>query len=134
MISDSELEIRKFKMFADKADSEAKVIELCKKYLAHKGVDVDKIADQWAIKSLEPAKVETKYIGPGIKMYRLVKIDRMELQQGYPPEILAEARAKAAQQLLRDLLEEGYVKFHSQENYNEDRTEIIAQIHVTKDP
>ena len=133
MISDSEIEVRKFKMYADKVDTEAKVVDLCKKFLKYKGIDVDKITDEWAIKSLEPPKVEKHYIGPGNKIYRMVKIDRRELQQGYPPEILADAKARAAHQLLRDLLAEGYMKFTTQENFYENRVEIIAQIHVSKE-
>lgn len=132
LISDSELEIRKFKMFADKVDTEAKVIDLCKKYLKHKGIDVDQMTTDWANKKLEQPKIEKHYIGPGNNIYKTIKIDRRDLLQGYPPEIIADAKIKVAQHLLRDLIDEGYLKFDTNENFYEDRTEIVARIHVFK--
>ena len=132
LISDSELEIRKFKMFADKVDTEAKVIDLCKKYLKHKGIDVDQMTTDWANKKLELPKIEKHYVGPGNTIHRVIKIDRRDLLQGYPPEVIADAKIKVAQQMLRDLIEEGYLKFDTNENFYEDRTEIIAHIHVFK--
>ena len=41
IVDDNALETKKFQMYAEKADTEAKRIELCKKYLQSKGIKLD---------------------------------------------------------------------------------------------
>lgn len=52
-VYDQELETKKFKMYAETADTPERRIELCKKYLKAKGIDVDailahKVSDTWS--------------------------------------------------------------------------------------
>jgi hypothetical protein len=61
--SEDDIQLRKFKMFAENIETTEKAVELCKKFLKHKGWDVDDIIKKSLVRDLEPPKIEKHYVG-----------------------------------------------------------------------
>lgn len=59
IVAENEIAIKKFKMFAEKADSEKDLVNLCRKYLKHKGIDIDTPL----LNHFEPKEPQRIYVG-----------------------------------------------------------------------
>jgi len=116
IVPESEVEIKKFKMFAEKADSEQKIIELCKKYLKHKGIDVDEAFDKMAVMQSVPAQVQKIYVGQGdLKhVHARMMIDEMVHPTLSKIEMGVLLRKELAQRITYELMKGEHIKFEEQ--------------------
>lgn len=136
IVDDVDVEIQKFKMFAEKADSEAKVIELCKKYLKHKGIDVDHAAAarDYLASQIVPPTIEKQYVGLRDlnKLEATVSIDWDRLEDG-GPEIRIQYQKRLIDQLVHELVKADAIKFHEYKNFSSYQQVMMAQLFVYRD-
>jgi len=141
IVDDSEVAVKKFKMFAEKVDSEAKVVELCKKYLKHKGIDIDALNNTVSKVLLEqqtaPAKVETVYVNPNdlhILKYGST-IDNGQLDRLDPAmkqQMIADTKRRMVDNMIYELVQKDLVKFESYQDYACDQMRIYGYLKVWK--
>lgn len=114
LASDDEIELRKFKMFAENVATTDKAIELCKKFLKHKGWDIDDIIKKSLVRDLEPVKVEKHYVGLKdlIRCQAYVAIDDMNyLQNLSPVEIESRARQMVVDKITYEIVKNDAFRF-----------------------
>lgn len=132
IVGDAEVEMKKFKMFAEKADSEAKIMELCKKYLKHKGVDVDKgFADHF--KPLEPQKI---YVGMKdiISVHGQHTVDGWDMSALQSSEQMIHARKYVVDKILYEIVKNDMILFESYKDISTYQTIVRGKLNVWKDP
>jgi hypothetical protein len=136
IVEDSEVEIKKFKMYAEKADSEAKIVDLCKKYLKHKGIDVDAgFADYF-----KPKEPERIYVG----MTDIIKINAETVVDGVDRGVDRSARQTSDQmmfarksvidKIVYDVIRNDMIKFNTYEKMDTWQTIVHGRLNVWKDP
>ena len=132
IVEDSEVEIKKFKMYAEKADSEAKIVDLCKKYLKHKGIDTDAPL----VNHFKPREPERIYVG----MTDIIKINAETVFDGFDrsfrqtSEDMMYARKNIVDQIVYDIIRNDLVKFNTYEKMDTRQTIVHGRLNVWKDP
>jgi hypothetical protein len=132
IVNDAEVEIKKFKMFAEKADSEAKIMELCKKYLKHKGVDVDRgFADHF--KPQEPQKI---YVGMKdiISVHGQHTVDGWDMSALQSSEQMIHARKYVIDKILYEIVKNDMILFETYKDMPAYQTIVRGKLNVWKDP
>lgn len=132
IVDDAEVEIKKFKMFAEKADSEAKIMELCKKYLKHKGIDVDRgFADHF--KPQEPQKI---YVGMKdiISVNAQTRVDGWDMSTRQTSDEVMYARKYITDQITYQLVKNDMILFETYKDMPTYQTVVHGKLNVWKDP
>lgn len=130
IVEDREVEIKKFKMFADKVNTEAQIVDLCKKYLKHKGIDVDNAAAMNAAlaSQIAPPRIETRYVGAGdlIEAHGQYAIDDYSIRS-IADDVEAQVQAKKyiMQNIMQEVVRTDTVKFDQYKDYN--RAQLIVR-------
>lgn len=139
IVDDKDVEIKKFKMYAENADSEQKIVELCKKYLKHKGIDVDHsaAARDFLASQIAPPKIETVYANPNDihVLKHVATIDRYLLDQKDPNEklqVIAAHQKRMVDAMAFELVSYNLVKFETYQDYACDQTRLYGYLKVWK--
>jgi hypothetical protein len=132
IVEDSEVEIKKFKMYAEKADSEAKIIDLCKKYLKHKGIDTDAAL----VNHFKPREPERIYVGMTdiIKINAETIVDGVDRSARQSSEEFMYARKSVIDKIVYDIVRSDLIKFNSYEKMDTWQTIVHGRLNVWKDP
>lgn len=134
IVNDTDIEIKKFKMFAEKADSEQKIVELCKKYLKHKGIDVDHTAA--FIEHLTPREPMKIYVGMTDihTINSRFTIDGIDMSASQMSDQMMYARKHVLENITVELLKANLVEFNFYKRMDTYQTELNARLHVWRDP
>ena len=132
IVEDVDIEIRKFKMFAENADSEAKIMELCKKYLKHKGVDVDKGFSDY-FKPQEPQKI---YVGMKdiISVNAQTRVDDWDMSIRKTSNGIMYARKYIVDEITHQLVQNDMILFETYKDMPASQTIIHGKLNVWKEP
>jgi hypothetical protein len=132
MFDDNLIETKKFQMYADKADTEAKRIELCTKYLKSK--DALPKPPMPPIPYYDPVIDDKKfYVGPDT--YHTVKaetsVDMLDYERD-PVGLDGYLKVQLCRELTDRMLRDGMVTFHPTTDMYSHRYRIVATIDVVK--
>jgi hypothetical protein len=132
IVEDSEVEIKKFKMYAEKADSEAKIVDLCKKYLKHKGINTDSDF----VNLFRPKEPERIYVGMTdiIKINAETVVDGVDRSARQSGEEFMYARKSVIDKIVYDVIRNDVIKFNTYEKMDTYQTIIHGRLNVWKDP
>jgi hypothetical protein len=132
IVEDSEVEIKKFKMYAEKADSEAKIVDLCKKYLKHKGIDTDATL----VNHFKPREPERIYVGMTdiIKINAETVVDGVDRSARQTSEDMMYARKSVIDKIVYDIIRNDLIKFNMYEKMDTWQTIVHGRLNVWKDP
>lgn len=114
IVDDSEVEIKKFKMFAEKLETESQIIDLCKKYLKHKGVDVDNTAALSEI--FRPKEPEKIYVGMSdiVKVQGRFKLNEYDFRDTqHKLDSIAYASKYVVDEITHQLVKENMIEFET---------------------
>lgn len=136
IIDESEVEIKKFKMFAEKADSEQKIVELCKKYLKHKGIDTDAIENRILLESLRPKEPQRIYVGkPDIHTVNSrFTVDGFDMSVTQSSDQMIYARKCILENITMEMFKSDLIEFETFKKMDTYQTIINGRVHVWKDP
>ena len=122
--------IKKFKMFAEKADTEQKIIDLCKKYLKHKGIDTDAPL----VNHFKPQ--EPKIIHVGINditsVYGQISVDGFDVSDY--GEKMAHSRKYVIDKILYEIVKNDMILFETYKDMPNYQTIIRGKLNVWKEP
>ena len=136
IVSDNDLETKKFIMYAEKADTEKKRIELCKKYLASKGLDVNA--------AIEKSILEKSFAVPKVEPIIVNRNDIEFLEQGVGIDIdqysdptrkmavLIEAKKALVQDITHTIIQKNLIKFDEWKDPMVWQTKIRARVGIWK--
>ena len=132
IVEDGEVEIKKFKMYAEKADSEAKIIDLCKKYLKHKGIDTDSAP----VNHFKPREPERIYVGMTdiIKINAETVVDGVDRSARQTSDQMMYARKSVIDKIVYDIIRNDLIKFNMYEKMDTWQTIVHGRLNVWKDP
>jgi len=132
IVEDSEVEIKKFKMYAEKADSEAKIVDLCKKYLKHKGIDTDAPL----VNHFKPREPERIYVGMTdiIKINAETIVDGVDRSARQTSEDMMYARKSVIDKIVYDIIRNDLIKFNMYGKMDTWQTIVHGRLNVWKDP
>ncbi len=136
MIDESEVKIRKFKMFADKATTETQLVDLCKKYLKHKGIDAEVSKNVSLEELLKPPKIETHYVGiPDLtSVHGMYTIDRMNiLSATEEKQVQTYARKCVTENIMHELVRNDVIKFEILKDHSCDHITVRGKLLVYKE-
>ena len=140
IVEDVDIEIKKFKMYAEKADSEKKIVDLCKKYLKHKGIDVDGTIDE-AMKSAlaaatQPPKVEQRYVGiPDlIRCQAKVVIDDRHDHGANAFDYRMHLKKQLAELIMHEVIKSDAIVFEQAKDPANWQDVIYASLSIYRDP
>ena len=132
IVEDSEIEIRKFKMGVENADSDKKIVDLCKKYLKYKGIDTDAgFADHF-----KPREPERIYVGMTdiIKINAQTIVDGVDRSSRQSSEEFMYARKSVIDKIVYDIIRNDLIKFSTYENMDTWQTFVHGRLNVWKEP
>jgi hypothetical protein len=130
MFDDNLIETKKFQMYADKADTEAKRIELCTKYLKSKDA-----LPKPPMPPIEyrPDRDDWRYVGPDL--YHRIKVstemDMLDFEQNRS-DAYNHMRVSLANEIKTELIRENLIVFHPVTEPYEHRFRLLATIDVVK--
>ena len=134
IIDESEVEIKKFKMFAENANTEKQVIDLCKKYLKHKGIDIDvNAAYAEMFKPKEPEKI---YVGLTdiIRVQGQVSLDEYSFRDPtHEMDCMIHARKHIVENITHELVKSDMIEFVSFKDIARYQTVVRGNLNVYKD-
>lgn len=130
IVEDRDLAIKKFKMYAEKVDNETQIIDLCKKYLKHKSIDVD----SGFAEHFKPKIPERIYVGMTdiIPVRGEIKIDDMALQQS--TQEMMYAKKYVIDQITHQIVRDDMITFQSFKKIDTYQTIIQGKLNVYKEP
>ena len=132
IVEDVDIEIKKFKMFAEKADSESKIIDLCKKYLKHKGIDTDApLVNHF--KPQEPLKI---YIGIKdiISVHGQHIVDGWDMSALQTSEQMIHAKKYVIDKILYEIVQNDMILFDTYKDMARYQTIVKGKLNVWKEP
>lgn len=131
IVQDTDVEIKKFKMYAEKADSEQKIMELCKKYLKHKGIDTDAPLVNY-FKPQEPKKI---YVGMMdiIKVEAQTKVDGIDRSPMQTSQEILYAKKNVIEQITHQLVRDEMIKFDTYQMMDTYQTIVQGKLNVLKE-
>lgn len=127
MIDEKQIETVKFKTYAEKADTEEKRIELCRKYLQHKGMIV---IVNTAKPDFTPKLQDTKGIH---RVCARQAVDMYVIEQ-VGPEFYNQMRQNCVRLLSEELLKAKLIHFDDRKDFGDDKFVTTATLLVWKDP
>jgi hypothetical protein len=130
---DGMLETKKFQMYAEKADTEEKRIELCKKYLKHKGMDPDKPGPMGPIGEYIATTHDTGLIRRLSNRIVVDAIDVEQLRGQMGPLMEVELKRKCADGIMETVMREGYIRFSTSRDMSRDQYIVNAELFVWRD-
>ena len=130
IVDETEVEIKKFKMFAEKANSEKQIIDLCKKYLKHKGIDTDAPL----VNHFKPQ--EPKIIHVGINditsVYGQISVDGFDVSDY--GEKMTHSRKYVIDKILYEIVKNDMILFETYKDMPNYQTIIRGKLNVWKEP
>lgn len=135
IVEDVDIEIKKFKMYAERADSEAKIVELCKKYLKHKGID----ADAPFVNHFKPQEPQKIYIGINdiVSVKAQYKVDGFDMTLSRSNQEMTEmmyARKYVVDQITHQLILDDLILFDTYKHMPTYQTIVQGKLNVWKEP
>lgn len=137
IVDDSEIAVKKFKMFADKVNNEAQIVDLCKKYLKHKGIDVDNTATMNAAlaSQIAPPRIEKVFVGASdlIETYGRYEIDDLMIRSIQDSvEAQTQAKMHIAKLIMSEVVKSDAIKFDQYKDYNYGKLVVQGKLVVYK--
>jgi len=132
IVEDNVLETKKFQMYAEKADTEIKRIELCKKYLKAKGIDTDApLVNHF--KPQEPKKI---YVGMNdiIPLNAEMRVDGWDMSARQTSDEMIHARKYVIDKILYEIVREDMIRFETYKDMPTYQTIIRGKLNVWKEP
>ncbi len=128
IVEDSEVAIKKFKMFADKAKTDRELVELCRKYLKHKGV----ILDQPDPVTFMPQEPKTVYVGTS----DIVRVHGQFICDGFDMAAhqIQYARRFVVENVVRELTEQNLIDIQSFRKMDTYQTVVRGTLHAWRKP
>lgn len=126
IVDDNALETKKFQMYAEKADTEAKRIELCKKYLDSKGIKTDAYLPAPIPEMIVINKQDVEFLS-----YRLEIDDNMYYQNATNNmEMERHIRKNIADNLSYEMLVRQMITFDTYKDYARMQTIINGKVGI----
>ena len=132
IVEDVDIEIKKFKMFAEKADSESKIIDLCKKYLKHKGIDTDAPL----VNHFKPQEPQKIYVGMKdiVSVHGQYTVDGCDMSALQTGEKMIYARKYVVDQITHQLILDDLILFDTYKDMPTYQTIDQGKLNVWKEP
>jgi hypothetical protein len=132
IVEDVDIEIKKFKMFAEKADSESKIIDLCKKYLKHKGIDTDAPL----VNHFKPQEPQKIYVGMKdiVSVHGQYTVDGCDMSALQTGEKMIYARKYVVDQITHQLILDDLILFDTYKDMPTYQTIVQGKLNVWKEP
>jgi hypothetical protein len=132
IVEDNEVEIRKFKMCVENADSDKKIVDLCKKYLKHKGI----VTDAAPLNHFKPREPERIYVGMTdiIKINAETIVDGVDRSARQSGEEFMYARKSVIDKIVYDIIRNDLIKFSTYEKMDTWQTIVHGRLNVWKEP
>ena len=132
IVEDVDIEIKKFKMFAEKADSESKIIDLCKKYLKHKGIDTDAPL----VNHFKPREPERIYVGMKdiVSVHGRVTVDGWDMSAMQTSDQMMQARKYVIDEILYEIVKNDMIEFNTYKDMPTYQTIVQGKLNVWKEP
>lgn len=128
IVDDKEIEIKKFKMFAENVNSEQKIIELCKKYLKHKGIDIDTNA---FVPPPPPQQIFINKEDVEFISYKMKIDDNMFFQNTMARmEMEAAIRKNIVESIMHELVMRNLIKFDTLKDHMNCQTMVNGKIGI----
>lgn len=121
---DNALETQKFKKYAETADTEERRIELCKKYLKSKGIDVDLLERQ-----TKAHEYVASFRNPLLKRLTATRTVDLDLMQDHS-RIKAGVYRDISQYMADELLNQGLIRFNDYTDQVLYRWNVRAELDV----
>lgn len=130
IVEEKEVEIKKFKMFAEKADSEKQIIDLCKKYLKHKGIDTDSPL----VNHFKPQEPRIIHVGMNdiVSVYGQVSVDGLDVPD-YGEKML-HSRKYVIDKIVYELVSNDMILFETYKDMPNYQTILRGKLNVWKEP
>lgn len=127
MIDEKHIETVKFQTYAEKADTEEKRIELCRKYLQHKGmIVIENKPKPETIATFQDTKgIRRVCARQSVDMYKVEKIG---------PEFYHHMRQNCVKLISEELVKADLIKFDHNKSFSDDMFVTTATLFVWKDP
>lgn len=132
IVDDKEVEIKKFKMFAENVDSEQKIIELCKKYLKHKGIDIDTPL----VNHFKPQEPQKIYVGMNdiVSVCGQVTVDGWDMSPLQTSDEMIHARKYVIDKILYEIVQHDMILFDTYKDMPNYQTIVRGKLNVWKEP
>lgn len=132
IVDESEVAVKKFKMFAEKTKSERDVIDLCKKYLRHKGIDVDTSLESHFASKM-PEKI---YVGMNdmVHVHGQFTLDGYNMSQNQTSQEVAYAKKYVIDNIVHELIKSNLIDFQSFRKMDTFQTVVRGSLHAWKNP
>ena len=132
IVEDVDIEIKKFKMYAERADSESKIIDLCKKYLKHKGVDTDASF----VNLFEPKEPQKIYVGMKdiVSVHGRITVDGCDMSALQTSEQMIHARKYVIDKILYEIVKNDMIEFNTYKDMPKYQTIVQGKLNVWKEP
>lgn len=121
---DNVLETQKFKKYAETADTEERRIELCKKYLKSKGIDVDLLAQQ-----TKAHEYVESFRNPLLKRLTVTKTVDLDIMPDHN-RIKAGVYREISQYMADELLKQDLIRFNDYTDQVLYRWNVRAELDV----
>lgn len=132
IVDENEVAVKKFKMFAEKAKNERDVIDLCRKYLKHKGIDVDTPLESYFAPKL-PEKI---YVGMKdiVRVQGQFILDGYDMSKNQTSQEVAYAQKYVVDNIIHELVKSNLIDFQSYRKMDTYQTVVRGTLHAWKDP
>lgn len=137
MIDQNDVETRKFQMYAEKALTEARRIELCQKYLQSKGIKTVETSEAEALLArIAPPQIEKHYVGlPDLRRMesRYVIDDQNIHPTSSTNTAYIHARETIVKSITHELVRNDMITFDQFYDYYRAQTIIVGSLMVYKE-
>ena len=132
IVEDVDIEIKKFKMYAERADSESKIIDLCKKYLKHKGIDTDAPL----VNHFKPQGPQKIYVGMKdiVSVHGQHTVDGCDMSALQTGEKMIYARKYVIDKILYEIVKNDMIEFNTYKDMPTYQTIVQGKLNVWKEP
>jgi len=128
IVDENEVAVKKFKMFAEKAKNERDVINLCRKYLKHKGIDIDSsLESHFAPKMPEKIYVGAKDI---LRVQGQFILDGYDMSKNTTSQDVAYAQKYVIDNIVHELVKGNMIDIQSYRNMDTFQTVVRGTLNV----